>query len=35
MNFSSAAKLQLDANEDAVTRLWRAIGLNPDFPVMH
>ena len=35
MNFSSAAKLHLDANEDAVARLWRAIGLNPDFPVMH
>jgi predicted Zn-dependent protease len=35
MNFSGAAKLHLDANEDAVTRLRRAIGLNPNFPVMH
>jgi predicted Zn-dependent protease len=35
MNFSGAAKLHLDANKDAVTRLRRAIGLNPNFPVMH
>ena len=34
MNRSGAAKLHLDANEDAVIRLRRA-GLNPNFPVMH